>query len=64
MTEFFLVAVGDVDDGGPGVTMRDADYSNTHQNHYYFLYENARDETPWKYTLVSPHRHSFDWTCH
>ncbi|KAK4653046.1 hypothetical protein QC762_504575 [Podospora pseudocomata] len=58
-----IYTLGDVDDGGPGVTMRDADYSNTHQNHYYFLYENARDETPWKYTLLHPGETVFISVC-
>ena len=37
---------------GPGVLMRDMDYSNTCKPHYYFLYENGQDDHPWKYTLV------------
>jgi hypothetical protein len=38
--------------GGPGVLMRDLDYTNTYKPHFYFFYENGQDEHPWKYTLV------------
>lgn len=48
-------AVGDFDDGGPGVLMRDRDFSNKVQPHYYFFYENDWDERPWKYTVVRNH---------
>lgn len=37
---------------GPGVLMRDLDYTNMYKPHFYFLYENGQDEHPWKYTLV------------
>jgi len=37
---------------GPGVLMRDLDYTNTYKPHFYFVYENGQDEHPWKYTLV------------
>ena len=43
---------GDLDTGGPGVFLKDLDYVNTWQGHYYFFYENGRDDHPWKYTLV------------
>ncbi|KAK3376834.1 hypothetical protein B0T24DRAFT_700796 [Lasiosphaeria ovina] len=45
---------GDYDDGGPGLVMRDLDYTNRGQGHYYFFYENNRDDRPWKYTLLNP----------
>ncbi|KAK3989761.1 hypothetical protein QBC44DRAFT_381331 [Cladorrhinum sp. PSN332] len=45
---------GDFDDGGPGVLMRDNDFSNTVQSHYYSFYENDWDERPWKYTRLYP----------
>ncbi|KAK4229189.1 hypothetical protein QBC38DRAFT_521538 [Podospora fimiseda] len=45
---------GDFDDGGPGILMRDNDWFNTAQPHYYFLYENGLDERPWKYTRIYP----------
>ncbi len=45
-------AGGDIDSGGPGVLLRDLDFANLKQSHYYFLYENDRDDHPWKYTLV------------
>ncbi|KAK4175777.1 hypothetical protein QBC36DRAFT_240320 [Triangularia setosa] len=43
--------------------MHDADFSNTRQNHYYFFYENARDEAPWKYTLLHPGKTIFISVC-
>ena len=43
---------GDSDDGGFGVVIHDLDYTNRDQEHYYFFYENGRDNHPWKYTLV------------
>ncbi|KAK0669210.1 hypothetical protein QBC41DRAFT_392237 [Cercophora samala] len=43
--------------------MHDADFSNTRQKHYFFLYENARDETPWKYTLLHPGETVFISVC-
>ncbi len=38
--------------------MRDLDYTNTRQQHYYFIYEDGRDDNPWKYTVVSHFTHS------
>ncbi|KAK0716656.1 hypothetical protein B0T21DRAFT_404548 [Apiosordaria backusii] len=57
------LTLGDEDDGGPGVIMHDADFSNKHQSHYYFFYENDRDETPWKYTLLHPGKTIFISVC-
>lgn len=48
-----IFPAGDIDDGGLGILLRDQDYTNNLQAHYFFLYENARDTQPWKYTLVS-----------
>ena len=45
-------ADGDIDSGGPGVLLRDLDFTNTVQQHHFFFYENGRDNHPWKYTLV------------
>ncbi|KAK3346127.1 hypothetical protein B0T25DRAFT_612380 [Lasiosphaeria hispida] len=57
------VVAGDVDDGGPGVIMHDLDYTNRRQPHYYFFYENTRDDHPWKYTLLQPGAQVFISVC-
>ncbi|KAK3384929.1 hypothetical protein B0H63DRAFT_501112 [Podospora didyma] len=49
-----IFTTGDYDDGGPGVVMRDLDYPNRRQGHYYFFYENDCDDHAWKYTLLKP----------
>ncbi|KAK4201681.1 hypothetical protein QBC40DRAFT_263946 [Triangularia verruculosa] len=58
-----IFTLGDEDVGGPGMTIHDADFSNTRQSHYIFFYENARDETPWKYTLLHPGKTTFISVC-
>ncbi|KAK3320141.1 hypothetical protein B0T19DRAFT_404665 [Cercophora scortea] len=54
---------GDYDDGGPGIIMRDLDFSNRRQGHYYFFYENNRDSHPWKYVLLQPGTQVFMSVC-
>ncbi|KAH8881321.1 hypothetical protein GQ53DRAFT_832508 [Thozetella sp. PMI_491] len=58
-----IFTYGDIDSGGPGVLLRDADFTNLEQSHYYFFYENDRDHHPWKYVLLTPGSEVFISVC-